>query len=206
MRGLSAVLQSDRTSYYSGVFLASVWGIFAYAHILAFLHNGDISLLMFCLSETLTAGFYLIRSAPRTVSILPIDWLVAIGGTIAPLFLRPAPWGVMPMASIAITAGTIIQILGLISLNRSFALVAAKREIKTGWMYRVVRHPIYASYGLTYTGYILANTTVLNVIIYALACVLFCMRMLREEKHLALDPQYREYMQKVRYRLIPFVF
>ena len=99
MRGLSAVLQSDRTSYYSGVFLASVWGIFAYAHILAFLHNGDISLLMFCLSETLTAGFYLIRSAPRTVSILPIDWLVAIGGTIAPLFLRPAPWGVMPSKS-----------------------------------------------------------------------------------------------------------
>lgn len=206
MHSLSAILQSSRTSFYSGVFLATVWGTFAYIHIVAFQKTGEISLLMFCLSETLTAAFYIFRSEPKTVSILPLDWLVAIGGTIAPLFLRPAPWGVLPMASIAISAGTAIQILGLISLNRSFALVAAKREIKTAWMYRIVRHPIYASYCLTYAGYILSNTTLSNLIIYILATGLLCARIFREEQHLALDPLYREYMQGVRYRLIPYVF
>lgn len=206
MYSLSAILQSSRTSFYSGAFLATVWGIFAYIHIMAFQKTGEISLLMFCLSETLTAAFYIFRSEPKTVSILPLDWLVAIGGTIAPLFLRPDPWGVLPMASIAISAGTAIQILGLISLNRSFALVAAKREIKTAWMYRIVRHPIYASYCLTYAGYILSNTTLNNLIIYILATGLVCVRIFREEQHLALDPLYREYMQGVRYRLVPYIF
>jgi len=110
------------------------------------------------------------------------------------------------MASIAISAGTAIQILGLISLNRSFALVAAKREIKTAWMYRIVRHPIYASYCLTYAGYVLSNTTLNNVIIYILATGLLCARIFREEQHLAIDPLYREYMQAVRYRLVPYIF
>ncbi|OHC29741.1 MAG: isoprenylcysteine carboxyl methyltransferase [Pseudomonadales bacterium RIFCSPLOWO2_12_59_9] len=206
MHSLSAILQSSRTSFYSGVFLATIWGTFAYIHIVAFQKTGEISLLMFCLSETLTAAFYIFRSEPKTVSILPLDWLVAIGGTIAPLFLRPAPWGVLPMASIAISAGTAIQILGLISLNRSFALVAAKREIKTAWMYRIVRHPIYASYCLTYAGYVLSNTTLNNVIIYILATGLLCARIFREEQHLAIDPLYREYMQAVRYRLVPYIF
>lgn len=206
MHSFSAILQSSRTSFYSGVFLATTWGTFAYIHIMAFQKTGEISLLMFCLSETLTAAFYIFRSEPKTVSILPLDWLVAIGGTIAPLFLRPAPWGVLPMASIAISAGTAIQILGLISLNRSFALVAAKREIKTAWMYRIVRHPIYASYCLTYAGYILSNTTLNNVIIYILATGLLCARIFREEQHLAIDPLYREYMQGVRYRLVPYIF
>jgi len=206
MHWLSAILQSSRTSFYSGVFLATVWGTFAYIHIVAFQKTGEISLLMFFLSETLTAAFYIFRSEPATVSTLPLDWLVAIGGTIAPLFLRPAPWGVLPMASIAISAGTVIQILGLISLNRSFALVAAKRKIKTAWMYRIVRHPIYASYCLTYAGYVLSNTTLSNVFIYLLATGLLCARIFREEQHLALDPLYREYMQGVRYRLVPYIF
>lgn len=206
MHSLSVILQSSRTSFYSGVFLATVWGIFAYIHIMVFQKTGEISLLMFCLSETLTAAFYIFRSEPKTVSTLPLDWLVAIGGTVAPLFLRPALWGVLPMASIAISIGTAIQILGLISLNRSFALVAAKREIKTAWMYRIVRHPIYASYCLTYAGYLLANTTINNLIVYILATGLLCARIFREEQHLALDPHYREYMQDVRYRLVPYVF
>ena len=206
MHSLSAILQSSRTSFYSGLVLATILGVFAYIHTQEFVRSGKIYFLIFCLSETLTAAFYILRSDPKSVSILPIDWLVAIGGTIAPLFLRPAPWGVLPMASIAISAGTVIQILGLISLNRSFALVAAKREIKTAWMYRIVRHPIYASYCLIYAGYVLSNTTLNNVIIYILATGLLCARIFREEQHLALDPLYREYMQGVRYRLVPYIF
>ncbi|AYC32610.1 isoprenylcysteine carboxylmethyltransferase family protein [Pseudomonas cavernae] len=206
MSQTSKLLQSSRLNFYSGMFLAVVWGMFAYAHILQFQKTHELSPLIFCLSETLTAIFFIFRSDPETVSTIPFDWLVAIGGTFAPLFFRPASWGILPLASTAIIAGACIQILALISLNRSFALVAAKRKIKTAWMYRIVRHPIYASYCLIFTGYVLTNTTLANVAIYAVTIGLLCIRIFREERHLALDPQYREYMIDVRYRLIPLIF
>lgn len=206
MSSLSEFLQSKRANMYSGVILASIWGIFAYAHLMGFQKTQNWALLLFFFSETLTAGFYIFRSDPKTVSVVPFDWLVAIGGTFAPLFLRPTSWGMLPVASIAIMAGTCIQILGLLSLNRSFAIVAAKREIKSAWMYRIVRHPIYASYCLTFTGYLLANTSLANLLIYLTSIVFLCIRIFREEKHLALDSVYRAYMRKVRYRLIPPIF
>jgi len=206
MSSLSAVLQSRRVGFYSGVVLAGVWGVFAYIHLSQFQETHKWTLLLFCLSETLTAVLYIFRSEPKTVSVIPVDWLMAVVGTSAPLFFRPEAWGVFPSASALIVVGTTIQVLGLISLNRSFALVAAKRVIKTAWMYRVVRHPIYASYCLMYTGYILANTSPANVTIYAVTISFLIARIFREEAHLSLDPLYREYMQGVRYRLVPFVF
>jgi protein-S-isoprenylcysteine O-methyltransferase Ste14 len=105
-----------------------------------------------------------------------------------------------------IALGTVLQIISLISLNRSFALVAAKREIKTAWMYCIVRHPLYASYFLVFSGYVLAHTTMANLFVYMITMGFLCVRIFREERHLALDPAYRTYMLEVRYRLLPFVF
>jgi protein-S-isoprenylcysteine O-methyltransferase Ste14 len=206
MNSLSAVMQSKRVGFCSGVVLAWVWGFFAYAHLVQFQETHKWALLLFCLSETLTAVLYIFRSEPKTVSIVPTDWLIAAGGTFLPLFFRPQAWGVLPLASSLIIVGAAIQVLGVISLNRSFAIVAAKRVIKTAWMYRVVRHPIYASYCLTFTGYVLAYTSPANVTIYAVSISFLVARIFREEAHLSLDPLYREYMQGVRYRLVPFIF
>lgn len=149
---------------------------------------------------------YIFRTMPQTISVNLFDWIVAIGGIFSPLFFRPALERILPLANIMIIAGAFFQILSIISLNRSFALVAAKREIKTGWMYRIVRHPLYASYCLVFLGYVLTNTTLPNVLVYMIAMVFLCIRIFREEKHIALDPLYREYMLKVHYRLIPFIF
>lgn len=183
-----------------------VMGFFAYAHLVNFLKTYEWALLLFCLAETLTAALYIFRSEPKTVSLVPVDWLIAMGGTFTPLFFRPEAWGVLPLASYLVIVGATIQVLGVISLNRSFALVAAKRVIKTAWMYRVVRHPIYASYCLSFTGYVLINTSLANVTIYVVSLGFLIARIFREEAHLSLDPLYREYMQGVRYRLVPFIF
>ena len=110
------------------------------------------------------------------------------------------------MASSLIVLGTTLQIISLISLNRSFAIVAAKREIKTEWMYRIVRHPLYASYALLFGGYVLVHTTLLNLLVYTVMMIFLCIRIFREERHIAQDPSYCIYMFDVRYRLIPFVF
>jgi protein-S-isoprenylcysteine O-methyltransferase Ste14 len=206
MNTLTATLKSRWAHIFSGVFLALIFGLFAYANMMGFLKTNEWSLLFFCFSETLIVAFFIFRSKPKTISVNPIDWVIAIGGTFSPLFFRPALWGILPLAKIAIIAGAIFEILSIISLNRSFALVAANREIKTTRMYGIVRHPLYASYTLITIGYVLTNTSLLNVLIYLIAMGFLCTRIFREEKHLALDTLYREYMLKVRYRLIPLIF
>jgi protein-S-isoprenylcysteine O-methyltransferase Ste14 len=206
MNSLSAIVQSKRFHIYSGMLLSALLGSFAYVHFIQFQETREWTLLLPVISETLTAGFFIFRSIPKTVSLAPSDWMVAVVGSFAPLFLRPATWGVLPLASIVMTLGVILQIASLISLNRSFALVAARREIKTAWMYRVVRHPLYASYFLIFGGYVLMHTTLANLLFYALTMGFLYARIFREEKHLALDPVYRTYMLEVRYRLIPFVY
>ncbi len=198
-------LKSRAVHIFSSLFLGSVYILFAYAHLLKFSSNHEITLLLFGLSETLLVFLYIFRTKPNTISVHFFDWLIAIVGTFAPLFFRPAEWGVIPVAKYAIIVGAIFQMISLLSLNRSFALVAANRVVKTQWMYSFVRHPIYASYCITFLGYILSNTNVENGVVYIVSMTFLFIRIIREEKHLALDPLYREYQLKVRYRLIPFV-
>ncbi|MEP6606355.1 MAG: methyltransferase [Nitrosospira sp.] len=201
-----SILQSQRANVYSGMLLAAFFVCFAYVHFSKFQETRELTLLLVIISETLTAGFFIWRSDPKTVSAAPSDWLVAIAGSFAPLFLRPATWGVFPLGGMAIVVGTILQIVSLLSLNQSFALVAAKREIKTAWMYRIVRHPLYSSYFLVFGGYVLVHTTFLNLLVFVITMGLLYVRIFREERHLVLDPTYRAYMLEVRYRLVPFVF
>lgn len=200
------LLQTAWVNYSARILLCGIWGVFAYTHFVAFQKTSQLQFLLFCFSETLAALIFIFRSNPKTVSANSFDWIVAVGGTVAPLFLRPASWGIFSIAGHAITVGAVLQILGLLSLNRSFAIVAAKRQIKTEGLFRFVRHPIYASYFLIFTGYVLANTTQSNLIVYVISMAFLLIRIFREERHLAQDPLYCEYMHKVRYRVIPFVF
>lgn len=206
MAKLSSLLYSKRFNLYVGAVFSIIWWLFAYAHLLRFRQTHDVTLVMVVMSETLTAILFFIRSSPKTISFAPGDWLIGVAGGYLPMLFRPSPWGVLPVAGVLVLIGTMLQIIGLLSLNRSFAVVAAKREIKTSGMYRFVRHPIYASYFLIFAGYVLQNTSAGNLLVYALLLVFLFIRIVREERHLALDPVYREYMSAVRYRVIPFVF
>lgn len=203
---LTAILQAKRTNSYSNLLLALLWGLFVYAHSQWFLKVHEWSVLLICFSETLVVFFLIFRKPPITISSQFFDWFIAAVGSFMPLLLRPTDWGILPDAKIIMLLGTIFQLMSMLSLNRSFALVAAKREIKTQKMYRLVRHPLYASYLLIFTGYLLCNTSLMNSLIYLASIGFMGLRISREEQHLALDKRYCAYMQTVRYRLIPFVF
>ncbi len=190
----------------AGLLMAPLWAWFAYRHVTAFLMTNEWSYLFLCLSETLGAAFFLVRKSPQSVSTAPFDWIIAVVGTFSSFLFLPADWGVVPSAKYAVIVGSGLTILGMISLNRSFAIVPAKREIKTAGMYRFVRHPLYASYLVMLTGYLLTNTTVENALIFVFVMACMFIRMFREEKHLSLDAEYRHYKQQVRYRLVPFFF
>lgn len=204
---LKEFIRSKQCSFQSGLLMALLYGIFAYVHLVSFLDTRDIVLLLVVLSEALVLSFFIIRETPQTVSVDILDWIIAIIGSVVPLFFRPADFGVLPEAALPlIIFGTSLQIGSIISLNKSYAVVPAKRVIKTTLLYSVVRHPLYTSYILILTGYILNYTSAYNVILWVISLILFFVRILREEKHLLLDPKYREYMLVVRYRIIPFIF
>ena len=206
METIATFFSSRRASLLTGVAMACLWAVFASAHVLAFLHSGDWSYLLFCMTETVSALFFLIRTAPDSVSTDMRDWLLAIGATFAPFFFSPSDMALWADARYLLLPGSALLLTGLLSLNRSFGLVAAQRTIKTRGLYRVIRHPLYASYLISMSGYVLANTSTANLLIYGATMSLLLARLLREERFLAADVRYRAYMRQVKYRLLPFIF
>jgi protein-S-isoprenylcysteine O-methyltransferase Ste14 len=206
MDTLAILCHSRRASLLTSIAMAGLWVFFASAHVVGYLHSGDWSYLLFCVAETLAALFFVVRSAPVSVSTDAGDWLLAIGATFAPFLLSPVDMAIWPGARYLLAIGSLLQIAGLLSLNRSFGLVAAQREIKTGGTYRVVRHPLYASYLISLSGYLLANTSPANAVTYVATIAMMVARLLREERFLSTDVRYRVYMRQVKYRLLPFIF
>lgn len=206
MEKMKLLARSQLVNVAIGALLGAVWMLFAVKHVGAFFDTGKIGFLLFCFSETLQAFFFIIRKIPKSVSVDPFDWLVGIAGSLIPLFFRPEGEVLWQYGEMFVLFGVTIQVLGLISLNRSFALVAANREIKTRGLYRIVRHPMYASYLFLFFGYVLFNANWFNLLIMILAFTFLFLRIAQEEKHLSQDPKYREYKEHVRFRLIPFMF
>jgi protein-S-isoprenylcysteine O-methyltransferase Ste14 len=123
------------------------------------------------------------------------------------MLMRPAPQ-VHDHLPFLITQviGMAISLTGLFSLNKSFGLVAANRGVKTGGLYGVMRHPIYAGYFLSFGSFLVQNITLNNVVIYGVFVTLELMRIGAEERVLSQDPDYAGYARKTRWRVLPFVY
>jgi protein-S-isoprenylcysteine O-methyltransferase Ste14 len=70
-------------------------------------------------------------------------------------------------------------------------------------MYRFVRHPIYLGYLITHVGFVIANPLNWNWAVLIAADVALMFRAVLEERTLAKDDAYREYMQHTRWRIAP---
>ncbi len=208
-----AVLRTDTAAtlwrLLSTAALVSLFAVFAIAHLQRWQHDGGVRGLGLVLDQALLAGLFLLRRPARRVSGAPLDWLLALGGTWLVLALRPggqpllglnAPWLLLQLVALA---GTLLA-LGV--LGRSFGVVAADRGLKTGGPYALVRHPVYLSYLVAQTGYLLQNPSAWNlgVILIATACQLGRIR--AEERLLCADPAYAAYAARVRFRLLPFLY
>jgi protein-S-isoprenylcysteine O-methyltransferase Ste14 len=82
----------------------------------------------------------------------------------------------------------------------------ANRGVVSSGLYRLVRHPIYMGYLITHIGFVLANGTLGNLAIFLGADIALLVRAVYEERVLARDGAYREYQQRVRYRVVPGLF
>ena len=131
--------------------------------------------------------------------------LVALIGTGAGLLVMPEGTRLISDTValwLALVGGT-VSLSAKVFLGRSFGLVAANRGVKSGGIYRFVRHPMYLGYMINQLGFLLVFFSPFNAAIYALVWTAFLMRTVEEEKFLRRDPAYCEYADRVKYRLIP---
>lgn len=206
MPHIHQIIASPRAQVLTEITLFALWLFFAVAHLSTFSVSGRESLLVFGFAETATAVLFLARTQPRTLSTIPHEWVIAFLGTFLPLLLRPTTDRPPQVTELGLMIGSAIQIAGVLSLNRSFALIPALRELKTNGMYRFVRHPIYFSYLITFSCYLAANFSIRNSVILLSSIGLLIARVHFEERHLGVNSEYRAYQSRVRWRLIPFVF
>ena len=82
----------------------------------------------------------------------------------------------------------------------------ANRGIVSHGVYRLVRHPIYLGYLITHVGFLMANPAPWNMVLLGAADIALMLRAVCEEQTLARDAAYRDYMQHVRWRVVPGVF
>jgi protein-S-isoprenylcysteine O-methyltransferase Ste14 len=174
-----------------------------------FLATGRLTGLLLLASETLVVVLTVFRRAPSIVDRSLRARLLTAISMMGPPLVRPAAVAALLSETFTVAlsaAGLLVVIGGKMSLGRSFGLMPANRGIVSTGLYRLVRHPIYMGYLVTHVAFLAANPTIWNVMALVGADVALLIRAVCEEETLSRDPAYREYRQKVRWRVCPGVF
>lgn len=191
------------------VTLGVCFTIFAIAAFQSWRTTGHVQLLLLALQETLIIGLAITRRRPKETSDSWWDITIALVGTALPLFQRAGGIQIELLRDIGIgfqVLSTGLSLFATWSLGRSFGVVAANRGVQTKGLYRVVRHPLYASYLIGYVGFVLGNLSLLNILVVSLSLACQVLRIQSEERVLSRDPDYVAYAARVRYRFFPFVY
>lgn len=161
-----------------------------------------LSSFFLLIQESSLVGMILIRRSSVSTSVRFHEWATAFTATFLVLMLRSHGSSEYLIGTALSSAGAFVGIFGIIALNRSFGIVPANRGIKTGGIYRYVRHPLYASYLISFSGFLINNFSLYNSLLLAVWFSIQTARLLMEERHLSQSPEYRAFMQSTRWRLI----
>jgi protein-S-isoprenylcysteine O-methyltransferase Ste14 len=169
------------------------------------LHTADI---IWMTGAALMGVFSLVRIPPKTVTVTANSIAATAGMMILPTLIKPG------LASVGLLnqTGTALELIGVIFtqlarvyLGRSFGLLPANRGIVSKGPFRLMRHPIYVGWFVLTLGYAFIYPRPRNFVVIVAALLFMMWRIAQEEDLLGLDPEYRAYREKVRYRLIPWV-
>jgi protein-S-isoprenylcysteine O-methyltransferase Ste14 len=183
--------------------VALVWMLFAMVCLDQFLNQGNyLDAGRFLFNTLIAWAFLRRRPAQRKGSLW--ENALAWGGTVLPIAgfhpaLRGWPLIGLPIQWMALVA----MIAALVSLGRSFGIAPADRGLVTTKLYRYVRHPLYTSELLFCVGYLIANLSWRNLLVFFGIITVQVIRLLREEKIIT---NYSSYSNLVRWRLIPHVW
>jgi protein-S-isoprenylcysteine O-methyltransferase Ste14/uncharacterized membrane protein (UPF0127 family) len=189
--------------------IAVLWALLLYSSYLKWHRTGQMLGLGLVLVNSVLCVLFLTRRESRNTSPHVLDWIVPFLTVALSLILRPhdAVDGPLSVLSGSLQiAGIAALCISLLSLGRSFGVVPANRGIKMHGLYRVVRHPVYASELVFYLGFLLGNMSNVNLSFVFLIVLGQIYRAFSEERLLKEEASYGEYLRKVRYRLVPGVF
>ncbi|MEC5409222.1 isoprenylcysteine carboxylmethyltransferase family protein [Paraburkholderia sp. MPAMCS5] len=164
-----------------------------------------VTLLLFLFTSLLDIGLVVFTRVARERDLSPVSMVMSITGTFYYVAFRMEPGIHLVPETAAVSlqiVGIVIQLWSKLTLRRSFGLLPANRGVVVSGPYRILRHPIYVGYMIRNVGFLLPNFGLQNLVVFAVHfCVQIC-RIAREEHVLSKDKSYREYMSRVRYRLI----
>ena len=186
-------------------FLLLLGGWMVYRFIPALGSNPFAFLIV--ISELLVVLFVVIRRRGPALNTLRA-WTVAIIGTCAPLMVQPEGRELIPLwaAAFLMALGLALSISAKFVLFRSFGIVAANRGVKRVGPYRLVRHPMYTGYLITHLGFFSIACSPWNALIYGACWLGMLLRIELEEMILSEDPDYRDYREQVRRKLLPHLW
>jgi protein-S-isoprenylcysteine O-methyltransferase Ste14 len=142
----------------------------------------------------------------RTVSLAA---LLLMGLALVELLVRGAFFSSQPVAIIAEVASVVLMVWARLTFGRRSFNAAANPKaggLVTTGPYRFIRHPIYTAACLFGWSGILANWSLINVLLGVLLIVGAVARMLCEER-LIIEayPEYRDYARATK-RMVPYIF
>lgn len=169
---------------------------------------GDLQSAVFFGSHLLIAWLFLSRRRPVLRCERPAGYLVAVGSTLYIFLfdLQPSSGDGAELGSALTLLGSLGCLASIGSLGRCWGVLPICRGVETRWLYRVVRHPIYATYLLMDLGILLAHPSVWNVLVLGVGSLLYLARIRYEEELLGRLEVYRTYCSSVRFRLLPLVY
>jgi protein-S-isoprenylcysteine O-methyltransferase Ste14 len=170
--------------------------------------TGHLTGLLLLVSELLVVLLTVVRRPAAIVDRAMTTRVVATASMAGIYFIRPVGTALLPDLVTASVSGVglLIIIAGKLTLGRSFGLMPANRGVVCRGIYRVVRHPIYAGYLVTHAAFLVAHPTTWNCGLILTSDAALLVRAMFEERTLARDAEYADYMQQVRWRVLPGCF
>lgn len=183
---------------------------------------GILFIPMFC------AGLVMMAKAPRLLKsrlnarekaaeqnlVVKLSGLMFVAGFVCAGLDYCNTWSQLPWSISAV--GTALFLLAYLMyaevlrenayLSRTIEVQENQRVVDTG-LYGIVRHPMYSATVLLFLSMPLVLGSLIAFSIFLLYIPIIVMRLLHEEKFLARELEgYEEYMQKVKYRLLPYIW
>ena len=187
--------------------LVTLFAVCAWANFSHWRATGTPSGLGITLLEGWAAVLFLVRRPTDQLSLRPLAWIAAPIGAFAMLLARPSDGGLpnLPCELVQL-GGLMIALASLGTLGRSFGIIAANRGVKTRGPYRLVRHPAYLGYLVSYAAYVGENPSLWNLSLLVLSTAFQLVRINQEEAVLRADATYANYASRVRFRLVPRLY
>jgi protein-S-isoprenylcysteine O-methyltransferase Ste14 len=140
----------------------------------------------------------------------PAHWIVALVTSFSGFFFSRTDASYNSVLLFAVDSLIIFAVfLGIMTafiLGRSYDFLPALRRVKTQYLYKIVRHPMYLSSIIIKLGYVLKNPSIYNILLLAVVIILYDRRSKYEEGIMSHDNSYVDYLQQVKYRFVPGIY